>query len=141
MLNKEQILQKDIIRKQSELYPNKRGRLFHIPNERNNKRQAFIARSIGIFPGVADLIYFSKKFNVATELKVPGNRYKVASVGAQVWWGEVWEKQGNVWRLCTTVEEAISCYQGDFKGYTLKEMKKILKRIKTQTIKIEQWQK
>ncbi len=140
MNKSEERLQMGIARKFSERYPNKRGQLFHISNERNNKIQAFKARAIGIVNGVADFVYFSKKRNVATELKVPGSRHKVSHIKQQLWWGKVWEKQGGVWRLCTTVDEAISCYEGDYKGYTIKEFKKILKNCKTQTIKIEQWQ-
>lgn len=137
---KEERLQMGIARKFSELYPNKRGRLFHVSNERSNRVKAFKARAIGIVAGVADFVYFSKKFNVATELKVPGSRHKVSSIKKQIWWAKVWEKQGGVWRLCTTVEEAISCYEGDFKGYTRKEMKVLLKECITVTIKIKQWQ-
>ena len=53
----EQKLQSDIVRKFSELYPEKRGQLFHVSNERNHQKQALMAQSIGIVPGVSDLIY------------------------------------------------------------------------------------
>lgn len=139
-MNKEQILQKDIAVAQSQRYPKKYGQLFHISNERANKKQAYIARAIGIVSGVADFLFISKRFNVATELKVPGNRYKVSSVRQQVWWGKIWEKKGtkkkpNVWRLCTTVEDALSCYEGNFKGMTIKQAEAFLNSVKTQTIK------
>lgn len=132
---KEEKLQSDIARKFSELYPDKNGQLFHVSNERNNKIQAFKARAIGIIPGVADFIFFSKKFNVATELKTPGSRHLVAGLLKQLQWAKVWEQQGNVWRLCTNVEDAICCYNGDFKGLTRQEIKKTLKTVKTKTIK------
>lgn len=135
----EERLQMNIARRFSELYPEKRGQLFHVSNERSNKIKAFKARAIGIIAGVADFVYFSKEFNVATELKLPESRHSVISIINQVYWGEVWEKQGGIWRLCTTVEEAINCYEGNFQGYTIKDMKKMLKNIKTKTIKIEQW--
>jgi len=138
--NKEERLQMEIAVKFSRLFPNKKGQLFHVSNERNNKIQAFKARAIGIVNGVADFVYFSKKFNVATELKLPNSRHKVVHIKQQLWWGEVWEKQGGVWRLCTTVDEAMSCYEGNLKGYTTKDVKKLLKECKTKTIKIEQWQ-
>lgn len=132
---REEKLQADIARTFSELYPHKRGQLFHVSNERNNIKQAYRAAAIGIVNGVADFIYFSKKFNVATELKVKGSRHKVSSIVQQVRWGKLWEKKGNVWRLCMTVEEAISCYEGDFKGLTTKQVEKMLKNTKTKTIK------
>lgn len=119
----------------SQLHPEKAGQLFHISNERNNKIQAFKARSIGIIPGVADMIYFSKPFNVATELKVPGSRHEVSRIKKQLQWAKVWEREGNIWRLCTTIDEAISCYNGDFKGKTRKEVKELIKNIKTKTVK------
>lgn len=132
---REEKLQSDIAVTFSQRYPEKFGQLFHVSNERNHKIQAFKARAIGIIPGVADFIYFSKKFNVATELKTPESRHKVVSIKQQLKWAKVWEKQGNVWRLCRTVDEAISCYNGDFKGLTRQEVKKMIKEVKTKTIK------
>ncbi len=133
-------LQSEIAVSHSQKYPEQYGQLFHISNERSNKTQAYIAKSIGIVPGVSDFIYISKKFNVATELKVSGKRHDVARISKQIKWGKVWEKQSknNHWRMCFTTEQALSCYEGNFKGYTLKQAKKLIKNIKTQTIKI-QW--
>lgn len=131
----EEKLQSDIARKFSEQYPEKSGQLFHVSNERNNKIQAFKARAIGIIPGVADFIYFSDAFNVATELKVPGSRHEVSRILKQLQWAKVWEREGNVWRLCDNVEDALSCYNGVFKGKTRQEVKKMIKQVKTKTIK------
>ena len=132
---KEEKLQSDIAIKFSQLYPEKSGQLFHISNERNNVIQAYKARSIGIIPGVADFLFFSKDFNVATELKQPGSRHEVSRIQKQLEWAKVWEREGNVWRLCCTVDEAISCYQGNYKGKTRKEVKEMIKKVKTKTIK------
>lgn len=132
---REEKLQSDIAIKFSQLYPEKSGQLFHVSNERNNQIQAFKARAIGIIPGVADFLFFSKDFNIATELKLPGSRHEVSRIKKQIEWAEVWIREGNVWRLCSTVEEAISCYEGDFKGKTVKEVKKMIKNVKTKTIK------
>lgn len=128
-------LQSLIVIKFSQKYPEKSGQLFHVSNERSNKTQAFLARGIGIIPGVADLIFISKKFNVATELKIEGSRHKVATVRNQIEWGRTWEREGNVWRLCKTVKEAMSCYKGKFKGMTIAEVEKKLEGVKTLTIK------
>lgn len=131
----EEKLQSDIALAFSQQYPKRRGQLFHVSNERNNKLQAFRAKAIGIVAGVADFVYFSKAFNVATELKTPGSRHKVEHIKSQIWWAKVWESKGNVWRLCRTVEEALCCYNGDFQGLTRKEVKLMLKNCKTKTIK------
>jgi hypothetical protein len=128
-------LQSEIAITFSQKYPEKSGQLFHISNERSNKTQAYLARSIGIIPGVADFIYFSKDFNVATELKIKGSRHEVARIKKQIQWGKVWERHGNVWRLCTSTKQAISCYEGKFKGMTLNEVEDKIKNIKTKTIK------
>lgn len=132
---KEVKLQSDITIAFSQKYPKKSGQLFHASNERNHKLQAFQARAIGIIPGVADFIFFSKDFNVATELKIKGSRHEVARVRTQLKWAKTWEREGNVWRLCMTVKEAMSCYKGKFKGMTIKEVEKLLDSVKTKTIK------
>src|SRR5690606_20025556 len=81
-------------------HPDTRGRFFHISNERNNKTQAYIAKAIGIFPGVADFIYLYKdKYNlrngllgfIALEVKVPNSRHDVSHIEQQVEWGELVE--------------------------------------------------
>ena len=138
-------LQSDVARKFSELHPDKRGQLFHVSNERNNKVQAFQARAIGVFPGVADFIYFEKfhprenrsscSLIIAIELKEPGSRHEVDRIELQLEWAEVLESQGGHWRLCRSVEEAISCIELNFKGLTIAEVKEMLKNVKTKTIK------
>lgn len=132
---REEKLQSDVAIQFSQRHPEKSGQLFHISNERNNKIQAYKAKAIGIIPGVADMLYFSNDFNVATELKVPGTRHEVSRIKKQIQWAEVWEREGNIWRLCTTAEEALSCYEGKFQGKTIKDVKKMLKSVTTKTIK------
>lgn len=131
----EEKLQSDIAIKFSQKHPTKSGQLFHVSNERNNQIQAFKARAIGIIPGVADFLFFSKDFNVATELKTPGSRHEVVKIWKQIQWGRVWEREGNVWRLCRTAKEALSCYKGKFQGLTLEQVETMLKNVKTKTIK------
>lgn len=136
-------LQSDIAREFSVRYPNKRGQFFHVSNERNNKIQAFQAKSIGVFPGVADFLYFEKSqftdfnssFIVAIEVKEPGSRHEVEQIERQIEWAEILESQGGIWRLCRSVDEAISCTQMDFKGLTIADVKEMLKSIKTKSIK------
>ena len=141
-------LQSDIAREFSVRYPNKRGQFFHVSNERNNKIQAFQAKSIGVFPGVSDFLFFQKTDNpigsfnrnvsttiVAIEVKEPGSRHEVEQIERQIEWAEILESQGGIWRLCRSVDEAISCTQMDFKGLTIADVKEMLKSIKTKSIK------
>lgn len=128
-------LQSEIAREFSVLFPSKRGQLFHISNERNNQKQAFQARAIGIFPGVADLIYFEKEHSVdcigtivvAIEIKEPGSRHKREHIEQQIEWAKTLEQNGGVWRLVRTVKEAICCTQLDFQGLTIQEVEIMLK--------------
>ena len=120
-------LQSSIVRKFSELYPERRGQLFHIPNERNHALQAMQARSKGIFPGVADLIYFElgpfyRIKTLAIELKTPESSHKVDTVEQQVEWGEIFEKNGGTWRLCDNIDDAIYCINGFYKGLTTEDV-------------------
>lgn len=104
---KEDRLQSDIVRRYSELYPERRGRLFHVPNQRNHKLQAFQARGLGIFPGVSDLIYIGYGYIKCIELKTPGSRHKVDHIIQQVEWGKLVESLGHEWRICTNLVQAI----------------------------------
>ena len=123
----EEQLQSSIVRKFSELYPERRGQLFHVPNERNHALQAMQARSKGIFPGVADLIYFElgplyRMKTLAIELKTPESSHKVDTVEQQVEWGEIFEKNGGTWRLCDNIDDAIYCINGFYKGLTTEDV-------------------
>ncbi|AGF91633.1 hypothetical protein Phi47:1_gp37 [Cellulophaga phage phi47:1] len=134
-------LQSEIAVKHSQKYPEKWGQLFHISNERANRKQAYLAKSIGIVPGVADFIYLDKKFNAATEIKVDGSSHEIAKLKAQVRWGKVWEKMSkkNNWRMCFTSEQALNCYEGNFEGYTIKQVSRIIKNAKHKSITLR-WQ-
>jgi len=124
-------LQSDIVKRFSEIYPEKRGQLFHVPNERNSRLQAFKAKAIGIFPGVSDLIFIdinnigiSKM--IAIELKEPNSRHEVNQILVQLEWAEIATSLGVVWRLCRSIEEAISCTEHIYKGLTIKDVRTML---------------
>jgi len=124
-------LQSSIVRKFSELHPEKRGQLFHVANERNHALQAMQARSKGIFPGVADLIYIDLKSMfqpriLGIELKTPGSSHKVDTVRQQVEWGEILEKNGGTWRLCDNIDDAMYCINGFYEGFTTQEVREKL---------------
>lgn len=151
-------------------YPEKKGQLFHVSNERNHKLQVFNAQAIGIVPGVADYIYaegikidnlkvksISKTIGirkkdvkqslllylqelgliklVLIELKVPNSRHARKTIVGQVRWAKTMISLGAVWRLCSSVEDAISCTEGNYKGLTVSEVEQKLNSVKTQSIK------
>ena len=137
-------LQSEIVRKFSELFPLKRGQLFHISNERNNKTQAYQARAIGIFPGVSDLIFFEyldfiKRIRIlGIEVKEPGSRHKKDHILQQIEWAEIFIANGGEWILVRTVEGAISFISKGIKtddSLTVAEVKEMVNNCKTQSIK------
>lgn len=114
----EEALQSDIVRTFSELYPEKRGQLFHVPNQRNHKLQAFKAKSIGIHSGVADLLFMQPNGIAelelsAIELKLPNSRHKVEHIEQQLEWAKTLQRCGGFWRLCTTLEQAMAFIECD----------------------------
>lgn len=139
-------LQSDMARKFSELYPKKKGQLFHISNERSNQTKAFQAASIGIINGVSDFIYFdlfhpkengSKSTLVlGLEVKEPNGGYHDKDhVRSQLKWGKTLEKNGGIYRIVRTVEELISCTEGNYTGLTIEEVEVMLDSNKNKTIK------
>lgn len=133
----EEALQSDIVRTFSELYPERRGQLFHVPNQRNHKLQAFKARSIGIFPGVSDLIYFESNGLAeitakGIELKLPNSTHKADHVEQQLEWAKILESKGGNWRICTSVKGAIDFIEGNIneENLTFKDVEFMLKNNK-----------
>jgi len=138
----------DSVRLFSERYPDKRGQLFHVSNERNNQRQAMMAKAKGIFNGISDLLFFDEMpritggiyasklgiLLIGIELKVQGSKHDKQTVLNQVSWGETLEAQGGVWRLCMSAEDAVSCTELNFKGLTTSDVRKLLESTTTQTI-------
>lgn len=131
----EEKLQSDIVRKFSELYPEKRGQLFHVPNERITASQKLKAKSIGVFSGVSDLIYIGNGKICCLELKAPNSYHKITHVQQQVDWGKTMESIGNRWRMITTVSDAIDFINGHDFGLTTIEVQKMIDNSKSKTIK------
>lgn len=139
----------DSVRLVSERNPEKRGRLFHVSNERKtgNPLEVMRSKSIGIFAGVADLIYFEGNLPwagknvivgvelIGIELKIPGSYHKREHIESQVEWAKILESQGGVWRLCTDAEDAYQCTERNYKGLTIEEVEKILLEQKGKNIK------
>ena len=148
-MNTEQQLQSKTAREFSERFPHLRGQFFHVSNERNSKEQAWIAKAIGIFPGVSDFLFFKKNnapigsmdksinygtILISVELKLPGKTHTKDKIRVQLEWAKILESQGGHWRLCLNSEDAISCTQMDFKGYTIEQVENMLDSNKNKTI-------
>lgn len=136
----EKQLSSQIVREITNIQPEKRKQLFHIANERNSKEQVFEAKAIGIIAGVSDFLYFERNMPlIGMEIKVPGSFHKVDHIISQVEWGEVLEQQGGVWRLITTISEAVGLIvHKNFKaGLTTSQMREMIaKNGNKKTIKI-----
>lgn len=130
----------NIVREITNIQPEKRKQLFHISNERNSKEQAFEAKAIGIVSGVSDFLYFELNTPlIGMEIKVPGSFHKVDHIISQIEWGETLELQGGIWRLITTVSDAVSLIvnKNYEVGKTTSEMRELLsKNGNKKTIKI-----
>ena len=119
-------------------YPETKGQLFHVSNERSNQKQALFFQSKGGVPGVSDLIYF---YLGALGIRVLGlevkrfdSYHEVYKIERQVAWGELLESKGGSWRLVRSLEEAISCLEGNLVGLTTKDVRKMLENCKTKSM-------
>ncbi len=131
----EEKLQSDIVRKFSELYPEKRGQLFHVPNERITASQKLKAKSIGVFSGVSDMLFADTGVLNCLELKAPGSYHKVLHVQQQVDWGRTMESIGNRWRIITTTADALDFMNGHDFGLTVDEVQEMLNKTTNKTIR------
>lgn len=123
----EEKLQSDIVRKFSELYPLKRGQLFHVPNERITASQKLKAKSIGVFSGVSDLIYIGSERCKCLEIKAPGSHHKVIHVRQQLEWGKTMESIGNDWKIITDANDAIAFINNYYnEGLSIDDVEKML---------------
>lgn len=136
-------LQSKIAQTVSVRFPKLKGQFFHVSNERNNKIQAFQARSIGIIPGVSDFILLESNFFdqnsclvTGIEVKEPGKYHEVAHVRQQIKWAKKLESIGGIWFLVTSVDEALKAVTKDYEGLKrIADVEKMLDECKTKTIK------
>ena len=139
-------LQSDMVRKISELYPHLRGQIFHVPNQRNHELQAIRARAEGIFPGVADLLYFKEMTAhgfqienccklIALEVKEPNSTHKLDHVIQQAEWGQILENNGGKYVIVQTVEQSIEVINENYENVIdLRTLWKVIKNCKSKTI-------
>ena len=135
-------LQSDIAREISVRYPDLRGQFFHISNERKSQAQAFQARSIGIFPGVSDFLFFNwdeEKWGIdliGIEVKEPGSFHKKDHIQQQYEWGCILEENGGKYFIVTTVKQCVDIINGKYENILqLNDIKKMLDECKTKSIK------
>ena len=135
-------LQSDIAREISVRYPDLRGQFFHVSNERKSQNQAFQARSIGIFPGVSDFLFFNwneEKWGIdliGIEVKEPGSFHKKDHIQQQYEWGCILEENGGKYFIVTTVKQCVDIINGKYENILqLNDIKKMLDECKTKSIK------
>lgn len=135
-------LQSDITREISVRYPDLRGQFFHVSNERKSQNQAFQARSIGIFPGVSDFLFFNWNEEkrgidlIGIEVKEPGSFHKKDHIQQQYEWGCILEENGGKYFIVTTVKQCVDIINREYENILqLNDIKKMLDECKTKSIK------
>jgi hypothetical protein len=81
--------------------PQERGRLFTVNNNSDNKIRAVINQSMGVVPGVADMMYLSDTGLIAIEFKTITGRQS----DVQKRWQAVIEAAGYRYVIIRTFEE------------------------------------
>ena len=135
-------LQSDIAREISVRYPDLRGQFFHVSNERKSQNQAFQARSIGIFPGVSDFLFFNwneEKWGIdliGIEVKEPGSFHKKDHIQQQYEWGSILENCGGRYFVVRSVSDCIQVIEGNYENVLcLQDIKKMIEECKGKSIK------
>ena len=98
----ELVLQQQVYKWFHNTYPELRGCLWKVENERKrNKYEQMIAKSTGLVSGVADLNWLYKGVFYGIELKTPtGSQTK-----SQKQWERVMTQQGGIYVLIRSLEE------------------------------------
>ena len=71
----------------------------HPANERSNKIERMRLASLGVVPGVADLLFLWYEGHGAIELKAPGRKQS----DEQIAWAALYKKTGGLYAVCKTV--------------------------------------
>ena len=104
MKNLEDKLQNECILNFSQKHPDMKGQLFAVNNTANSKKQAMHLKSLGVLPGVSDLIFIRPSgIIVAIEIKVPGSRHNLEHVKRQARWGKLIMNLGGESYFCTSL--------------------------------------
>jgi hypothetical protein len=82
-------------------YPKERGRLFTVNNNSDNKIRAVINQSMGVVPGVADMMYLSDTGLIAIEFKTITGRQSPV----QKQWQETIEAAGYRYYIVRSFEQ------------------------------------
>lgn len=111
MVNEKQ-LQAAIVRKFSELWPEKDGQLFAVRNTTFSGKDGATQKALGMKAGVSDLIFFEAGQIVGIEIKFPGKKHERNHIIKQIAFGETLEKNGGEYFIVTSVEAFISVIEG-----------------------------
>lgn len=89
-------------------FPQYRGLLFHVPNENDradsNPIQGAIRKSLGVWPGVADLILLIPHGGHGALLIEMKDEHGTQKPAQKVWQAAV-EAQGYVYKICRSLEQ------------------------------------
>lgn len=101
-------------------YPEKRGQLFAVNNEANGNKQAMYFKSMGVIPGIPDLLFIRDSGKlVGIEMKLPGSKHKIDHVQNQVDWGMKIIGLGCESYFCKSMNEFMRIIQGPAKGMSV----------------------
>jgi hypothetical protein len=102
----EQQLQHELIMWFSQQWPNAHGLLFEVNNDTYTRNHAMTRRSIGMVPGVSDLILIDPNFGhiVGIELKAPGSRHEKTHIQNQIKWGKKIVSTGGMYIMSSELD-------------------------------------
>ena len=105
------------------------GQLFAVTNEAKNNKDAMYQKSMGVYPGVSDLIYIRSSGSlVGIELKIAGSRHDSSHIRRQCNWLMTVKKLGNEGYFCTSLHDFISVIKG-IKGHNAYTPEEVLELI------------
>lgn len=115
-----------------------KGQLFAINNTANSPKQALHLKSLGVVPGVADLLFIRPSGKlVAIEMKYPDSIHNLDHVRRQAKWGAIVVKLGGESYFCTSLEQFKLIIEDDIDKNILTcfDVLDICKKSKIKTIK------
>ena len=96
----------------SQKYPDRCGQLFAVNNEACSSKHAVKLKSIGVYKGVSDLIYYADGVMCGIEVKKPDMRHAADHIRQQLEWGMTIQKAGGAYYIATSVKGFMSIIEG-----------------------------
>lgn len=131
-MNKEEILQHEIVVSYNNTFPELRGSLFAVRNISLSQRDAVKQKSIGMVKGVADLIWTRKNNTiVGIEVKHPDMDHSRDHIESQLRWGEMITSLGGRYFIVNSLAEFWKVIDDQNPKYTIEGIKQLLKTSKS----------